>query len=158
MSFSDKYLPTPRVGNGFSALVCLVSIHVVTGPGAGPSPPPHHGLTSAKVSRAVASLVWDSGVRLMRWLCHHLIYPYQTGVRGPLCRKCCNPAAALCAPRGQLSSSQTPGLQAQLPGLTAQDSSSSGPGDTSSSEGSLCSLDASSIVRFCALSPVYSSL
>lgn len=39
-------------------LACLVPIHFVHGPGAGPSPPSHHGLTSAKVGRAAASAVY----------------------------------------------------------------------------------------------------
>lgn len=98
-----------------------------------PSLPPTHGLSSAKVSRAAASIVQDSVVRLIQRRPLAVLSPHLqpmalfvgSAVTWPL---------PLCAPRCPLPSLQALALRAQLPGLM-------GSGDTSSSEVSLCSLD-----------------
>ena len=133
----------PRVGDGFLAplisLVCLGSMPFVSGPGpvlSPPRPPPWPeqcqgqrgcglhcpGLCCAAYSTAALGCVVAS-----------------SSAHGPLCRKCCNMAAAPLRAPLPLPSLQAPALRAQLPGLM-------GSGDTSSSEVSLCSLDAPSLV------------
>lgn len=103
-----------------------------------PLPAPHHGLSSAKVSGAMASIVQDSVVQLIQQRLLAVLSPHLqpmalfvgSAVTWPL---------PLCASRCPLPSLQALALWAQLPGLM-------GSGDTSSSEVSLCSLDAPSLV------------